>query len=194
MGELCKGRFGAAITDGDEETAAAWRESLRSKVAAETLDIGGNAFRLTASCVILPVAENKTSVKELQDRLLGALDTASHSGGDCLLPADELEKDARLWAEFAAPGKVFEHTVARNIMTPCTVVLREDDTLEKASDWFRRIRLPALPVVDAMGKLKGMIAASQLPESAPQGEPGIKLKKAMATDVPTFNGDRGWKS
>jgi PleD family two-component response regulator/CBS domain-containing protein len=189
LGELGRGRFGAVLADCDEQSAAAWRETLRTKSAAETLELGGHACRLTASCAILPIADNKTSAKELQDRLLGALDTAYHSGGDCLLLAGDLEKDARSWAEFAAPGKVFEHTVARNIMTPCTVVLREDDTLEKASDWLRRTHLPALPVVDAMGKLKGMISASQIAEPAANIEPGMKLKKAMCAEVPSFNSD-----
>ena len=138
---------------------------------------------------LLSLSENNTALKELQDRLLGALETACHSGGDCALLADDLDKDFRSWTELAAPGKLFEHTVARNIMTPCTVVLREDDTLEKASSWLHRTRLPSLPVIDSIGKLRGTITASQLSAAGLDKEAGVKVKKVMSAEVPTFNGD-----
>ncbi len=75
------------------------------------MEFGGRTWRLTASCVILFLPENGTSIQEFQQRLLGDIQTGINSGGDCVLLGDEIDKDFQSWTELAAPGKLFEPDV-----------------------------------------------------------------------------------
>jgi CBS-domain-containing membrane protein len=47
--------------------------------------------------------------------------------------------------------------MARDVMIPCTAVLRLDDPRDRAEILFQRTQLDALPVVDDKGKLLGAV-------------------------------------
>jgi predicted transcriptional regulator len=53
---------------------------------------------------------------------------------------------------------MFEHTAASDVMIPCTVLLRPDDCVELAAAVLRQTGLEAVPVVDACGRLVGIVA------------------------------------
>jgi DNA-binding response OmpR family regulator/predicted transcriptional regulator len=189
IGDLGEGRFGAVLPNSPEAAVTVWQETLRHKAAAEELNFGGHAWRMTASCAVVALPLDAAPLPELKERLITAVQTAVNSGGDCILMSEDLNKDIQSWTELAAPGKLFEHTTAANIMTPCTLVLREDDSVEKAASWLKRTHLPALPVIDILGKLRGMITAAQVSACGQEKGSDTAVKKVMCAEVPTFAGD-----
>jgi predicted transcriptional regulator len=86
-----------------------------------------------------------------------ALDLAKASGRDCVVRWGQYEDEAAAWAELATPGRLFEHTVARDVMTACTVSLRVDDSVDRAAALLDQTGLFAVPVVDGQGKLAGVV-------------------------------------
>ena len=67
----------------------------------------------------------------------------------CLTTDDE----SNAWTNLGAPGKLFDRTLARDVMAPCTVHLREDDTAQHAGSVFERTGQSAIPPVNREGKL-----------------------------------------
>jgi GGDEF domain-containing protein/predicted transcriptional regulator len=189
LGSLDGGRFGAVLPNSSETAATAWQETLRRKAAAEELNFGGRNWHPTVSCILRSLPDKGASHEQLREQLLEALQTASRSGGDCFLLSSDLQEDLHSWTDLAAPGKLFERTTARSIMSPCTVVLREEDPVEKAATWLQRTGLPALPVIDAAGKLRGIITASQVSAAASELEADAAVKQVMCTDAPAFADD-----
>lgn len=82
-------------------------------------------------------------------------DTASTVSG--------LKSKEDVWRFFDRGGMVLpEHVCAGDIMRPCTAVLGEDDTLEKAITLFVRHDLIDLPVTDKEGHFVGVVTAHEL--------------------------------
>ena len=92
---------------------------------------------------------------EVLRRSAEALDLAKASGGDCVLRYGQFDDQDEAWSTFAAPGRLFEGAVARDVMTPLPGVLRTEELASEAVLLLRRCRLAALPAVDEDGKLSG---------------------------------------
>ena len=105
-----------------------------------------------------PAADGTITADEVLRRSAEALDLAKASGGDCVMRYGEFDDQDEAWSSFAAPGRLFEGAVARDVMTPLPGVLRTEELASEAVDLLRRCQLAALPAVDEDGKLLGIVA------------------------------------
>lgn len=89
-----------------------------------------------------------------------ALRSARRSGGECTVQFGQFSDEEREWKEQAQAGRLFETTVARDVMTPCPIVLRTGGDLTEAYRIFEQTHLDFIPVVDDAGKLAGVVTES----------------------------------
>src|SRR5207237_1201364 len=72
------------------------------------------------------------ALEVVEARVQRALALAKSSGRNCVVTSGEVDRDADAWAAFAAEGKLFETTLARDVMHLCPLLLHLDETLDHA--------------------------------------------------------------
>lgn len=94
-------------------------------------------------------------------------------------------------AKAAAPVLVDPTKIlARDIMRPDVLVLRTDDTVRSAAEQLEEIRASGAPVVDAAGKLVGVLTLSDIARSEHVGDDGVRAQPARPLDdVPVTAAD-----
>ena len=208
LGSLCRredllcsfgaGRFCALLRETSEAATDGWVQRVREALAEIEVGLGDTAMHLTASFGITAVngnAETAETPQDVVDRASRALQTAKSSGRDCAARFGQLDDDAEAWADFAAPGKLFERTTARDVMMPCSLVLRGDETVAEAAELFRQTRLDAMPVVDAGGKLTGLVFQESVvggpvdTRCAPTQNGNLRVGNVLTTDMPVYDED-----
>ncbi len=182
------GRFGVLLNKTSDDEAITWTDHVREALAETEFSVGDTSERLTASFGIAALQGGLEDPKEVIDRAAGALKAAKHSGRDCAVRYGEFDGDAEAWVDFGAPGKLFNCTVARHIMTPCTTVLQGESTIAAATDLFRRTGAEALPAIDQGGKMAGLL----LKQSVLNGPTGVQLaslqvRDLLTSDVPVYD-------
>ena len=188
------GRFCAWLSMTSADEAAAWAESLRSGLAStEVALMRETTVRASASIGIAEVVPGLHTPEEIVDCATAAVRTAKTSGGDCVVRYSQFDGEAEAWTGFAAPGKLFERTVARDVMTPCTLTLQRDDTVARAAETFRRTDAGALPVVEPDGKFAGALFPGSI-LSGPRGADmeGMAIDGLLTTDIPTYDEQAGF--
>ena len=179
------------------ETAATWCEELLKAFAETTFTVAEQQHRLTASCGLSESVAGET-LEIVQSRVQRALQLAKASGRNCVVTSGEVDRDADAWAAFAADGKLFHNTLARDVMHPCPLLLHLDETLEHAHALLSQTGLIHAPVVDADNKLAGIVSIDQLSAAKlrnpkPRGHSGnssssVRLvRHVMTTDVTRFD-------
>ena len=187
LGSLGGGRFCVLLTGVAEVQAAAWAESARGLLAETEVVLGGQKARFTASLGIAAFLQGPRAPEEAVARASQAVQAAKHSGRNCVVRFDQLDADARDWADFAAPGRLLERTTARDVMTPCTLFLMPEDTVGRAAAMLEQSRLRAVPVVHHNGALAGLV----LDETVLSGRSGSqknprRVRDVMTADVPAY--------
>jgi len=184
------GRFCIWLPGLCDVEAAAWADRQRRALAEMTVMLGEKSLQLTASFGIAGQGDGLCTPEEIIDRAAEALQAAKRSGRNCVVRFGEFDDHAKAWADFAAPGKLFERTTARDVMTPCPLVLRPDHTVARAARLFRQTGVSALPVVDSEGKLAGL-AFDQSVLCGPSGNglASLRICDVMTTDVPSYDDD-----
>ncbi len=184
------GRFALWLPDLSEEAALEWAERARGELAETELTAAESALRVTASFGVAGCKGNAPTPDELVRRATSALKSAKSSGRNCVVRFGQFDAEAKTWEELAAPGKLFERTLARDVMSPCTLIVKSDQTVAEAAALFRRTRLQALPVVDERGKLAGLIAAEKIPASpSAGGSPSALVCDVMTYEVTSYEED-----
>jgi diguanylate cyclase (GGDEF)-like protein len=150
-------RFGVFLAGVTENEAAEWAESLRRELAEAEFTWEDAVLRITASFGVSAAKGRSLRAEDYVETAAEALRHAKASGRDCVVRYREFDDESRAWTDLAAPGRLFERTVARNVMLPCPVTLSAKDPLLTAVAIFRRTQLAALPVVDSTGKLTGLL-------------------------------------
>ncbi|MFO0899425.1 MAG: diguanylate cyclase [Pirellulales bacterium] len=180
-GRLDYDQFVVLLTNTSQAEAAAWAERLRAVVAEAEFEGG---VRATISCGVAGRSDARESAEDLLAHAEQALQLAKLSGRDCVVRHREFQPEEARWAELAAPGKLFERTVARDVMTPCTVILRQTDPLGLAAAWLRQTSLRAAPVVDDEGKLSGLVTTRSVLSAAERLDRAADpVADLMSTDV-----------
>jgi len=167
---LGKDRFAIALPDRTGEEAAGWCESLRTQLAERPFEIQGTPCQLTASFGVANGQSAQETAHEVIEAACRAVESAKQSGRNCVVREGQFEAEQMAWAELATPGKIFEGTVARDVMTPLACLLRHDDTLEDCRLLLRQTRLPLIPVVDSQGKFAGLIRAGDVEAQGEKAE------------------------
>ncbi len=188
-------KFCIWLPEMSQADALAWAHRVRGNLAGMDLGPGESALRVTASLGVSVYPRHAQTVEEVVDRASSALQMAKTSGRDCVMCYGECDGDAEAWTGFAAPGKLFERTVARDVMTPCLQALRDEDTVDQAAELFHRDQTSAVPVVDADGRLAGVL----LRESILSVPPGVELgafpvRDLLTADVPVCDEETSFAS
>jgi predicted transcriptional regulator len=126
-----------------------------------------------------------TSADELIKRAEDAIRMAKSSGRNCVARCGQFDGETREWEDLARQGRLFENTVARDVMVPCPVFVLGDQDAEEAAELLEQSRLSELPVVDRQGRLLGLFNADQLPDNFTRSDKKTKVCDFMVQEVAT---------
>jgi diguanylate cyclase (GGDEF)-like protein len=179
------GRFAVWLWDYTEGEAVEWAERTRIALAEMEISAGETPLGVTVSIGVASRSQSAQTPDELVQRALTAVAAAKNSGRNCVARFGQYDDESKAWEELASPGKLFERTLARDVMAPCAALLRSDQPMARAESLLRRTRLNALPVVDRSGKLVGLLREEEIPVKTAGGRSSEKVSDRMTTDVAT---------
>lgn len=205
-GRLTSGFFAASVGDdhigillppSGSETAATWCDEHLKALAENAFVVQELTQRLTASCGLTQIEADET-LDTLLARADKALQLAKASGRNCAVTSSEVDREDEAWTELASEGKLFETTLARDVMHPWPLVLHSDETIDQGHALLSQTGLANAPVVDSEGKLMGLVTLDQLaaarlrtgsrPKSGSTSSSSVKLvRHVMSTDVSKFD-------
>jgi two-component system, cell cycle response regulator len=154
--------FCILLPETDERNAVIWAERARQSFSQATVTLGGKPINLTASFGVSQCYEDTQTPEALIDLADQALLCAKRSGRDEVVSVESLNGDGNLSLEHSVQDGLFRNIVARHVMTPLAFCLREDETIGQAAEFFLRSRNNSTPVVDASGKLAGILSEKDL--------------------------------
>lgn len=154
--------FAVLLLDQGEKAAVAWAENLCRELTNNDYAVGEAAAAVAVSVGVAEFQIGADTPDEAAARANDALQSAKRSGRGCVAAYASLGEEAEAWAELAAPGRLFERTLARDVMTPCAVFLRPDDSTRHAAEMLAQTQLKQIPVVDVGGKLFGLASHESL--------------------------------
>jgi diguanylate cyclase (GGDEF)-like protein len=191
VASLGDGRFAILPNDTTDEEATAWAESFRRHWNETEIVVGEHTLQFTASFGVAGLADNGSiTAEEVIRQSRQALDLAKCSGGDCVLRYGEIDVEDEACSTFAGPGRLFEGAAARDVMTPLPGVLRTEEPAGDAILLLRRGRLAALPVVDADGKLVGIVTEDCITaDRSPRGVAFLTVGQVMNPEVVSIDED-----
>jgi two-component system cell cycle response regulator len=180
-------RFWILLDDRSETDAGQWAEQLRASLAETQIPLGAVSETVTASFGVAACVPETCSADELLARADEALQAAKRSGRNCVVLRTTLDDESNAWTNLGAPGKLFDRTLARDVMAPVTVVLRVDDPVAHAVALLARTGQPAIPVVDSNGKLAGLVASEDIVARAGQSPHPERVADVMTADPVRFD-------
>ncbi|MBI3464359.1 MAG: diguanylate cyclase [Planctomycetes bacterium] len=155
--------FCILLTQMDEDRAWEWAERLRAELAELPIVIQGRPLRITASLGVAQRRDDTCTPEQLVDLADQALLVAKRSGRNRVTRFSSLDENGILpLTESWQARDPFKGLLARHAMAPAVICLRETDTLEQAAEYFLNSRVNSVPVVDADGKLAGMVSERDL--------------------------------
>jgi diguanylate cyclase (GGDEF)-like protein len=185
VASLGNGRFGVILPGISEAEAQAWSERIRYILNDIEFDFGDEKRRVTASSGIVAFpTEDRADADKILENASNALRVAQWSGYNYVADSRECEAEAKAWSDLAAPGVIFAHTTARDVMTPCTLTLRPEDSIDRADRTFRRHQTALLPVVNAKGLLQGVLTAESVTNH--DSTESYRVRDLMTHDVKRF--------
>ncbi len=183
QGQFCVLLPGTSIAE-----ATCWGEQVRSETARKEFLVGDTSVSLTASIGVSGAEPLTISSETILEKSKQALRMAKASGHDCVVQVNQFVEEEMAWKELAAPGRLFERTVARDVMLPCTVTLLATDSIGSAESLFQQTRLSSVVVVDRHEKLMGMLFAEDVAEyMQASGAPDQHVSTVMSQQVETFD-------
>ena len=155
--------FCVMLPETAEDEAAVWAERARARLAALCIPAGLRDLRITGSFGVAQCRDDTRSCEELVDLADQALLCAKRMGRDRVVRYASL-------ADAAEPNltagdqhdEVFEDVLARDVMSPLAVCLRETDTIDEAARFFLQSGISSTPVLDADGALAGFLSEKDL--------------------------------
>ena len=183
-------RLALLAKTGPAEAAVGWADQTLATLAGHEFTVAGQTLKVTASCGLTSLHAGDTTETVLA-RAERATQLAKGSGRGCVATSQEVDRETDQWAALAANGELFATTLARDVMTPCALLVQIDETIEQVHALLELTRLSAIPVVDNEGKLAGVVTAQQI--EAARGKPrprggSVKLlRHILTTDVAKFD-------
>lgn len=185
---LSEDRFGVVLSGQSEANAVLWAEKTREALAGTAFRVAETPVEFTATFGVYACQLGSRTPDEILDHVSQALASAKRSGRNCVARANEFAGEQRAWDDLAAPGKLFESTTARDVMTPCTATVTPDDTVATAAQLRRRSAADVVPVVDERHKLVGaLVFDGEWPDvrySTPTAHVGDVMCKSVSRFAP----------
>jgi len=155
--------FCVMLPETTEVDAAVWADRARERLASLVFPAGGKEVRITGSFGVAQRHDDLRTAEELVDQADQALLCAKQSGRDRVISYQSLNKRTDLDLDNCEKyGGLFRGIATRHVMSPMVACLREDETLGQAAEFFLRSRINSTPVVDAEGKLAGILSEKDL--------------------------------
>jgi diguanylate cyclase (GGDEF)-like protein len=155
--------FCALLPETRDEEAAAWSERLRQRLKATGFAAGNGSLPVACSFGVAQSHDDTATWEDLIDQADQALLCAKRSGRDRVVRFDWLGESGELEIESGEiQDRLFQGVVARDIMTPVVVCLRDDETAGQAAEFFLLSRINSAPVVNAQGQLAGILSDKDL--------------------------------
>ncbi|NLS98073.1 MAG: diguanylate cyclase [Planctomycetaceae bacterium] len=181
------GLFCVLLPETSLTEAVQWGEQVCSEIAGRQFLAGEAGIPITASIGVADVEPLSLAPEAMLEKSKQALKTAKASGRNCVVCSNQFADEETAWKNLAAPGRLFERTVARDVMLPCTVILRTADTVGSADLLFQQTRLSSLVVVDRDEKLVGLVFAEDVADFLQaSGNPDQVVSKVMTHQVEMF--------
>lgn len=185
--------FAVVLPHTSDVRAAAWAERARRALNHIEFETGdAQSLRVTASFGVAGSSHGALNAEELLAQARQALDSAKRSGRNCVVRQGEFTGEDDRWQELAAPGRLFEGTVARDVMAPCALVAQHDDNAQEVADRMRRGGLDVVAVVDADGKLAGLVHEQDLGSRPPRAT--ARIADYLRTEPPVFTENEPFKT
>ena len=155
--------FCIMLPETGEGDAAVWAERARSRLAALRVPGGLREVRITGSFGVAQCRGDTQTSEELVDLADQALLCAKRMGRDRVVCYASLvgSAESTLHSLNQQDG-VFQNILARDVMSPLAVCLREDQTIDEAAQFFLHSGIPSTPVLDANGTLAGFLSEKDL--------------------------------
>jgi two-component system chemotaxis response regulator CheY len=180
---LGQDRFAVLLADTSTDKAMKWAEKARVTLSELEIPHHDATLRLTVSVGVAGFQASKDDPEALLEHARESLEAAKQSGRNCVARFGEYVEEIASWAELAAPGKLFERTTVRDVMTPCTVSLRPDETVGQAVTLFRQTQMEAIPVVDDKDALVGLVTNESVRK---RSTPGQSISQIMSKEISRF--------
>jgi two-component system cell cycle response regulator len=156
------GRYGgeefcALLPDCGEFGAAQWAERMRNLIKGIRIPLPcGRQLGVSASFGAAERKDDTHTVEQLVDMAEQAMLISKRSGRDRVAVFGSLSSH-RPKADRQTPAELLQNVAARTVMS-LVDPLAGEDTLGSASQYFLRFRIGSAPVVDAAGKLIGILS------------------------------------
>jgi len=150
--------FCVLLPETSEAEALQWAERVRARIAASTNLIKGTDLCVTASFGVARRMADTGSPEQFVDLADQALLVAKRSGRDRVVGFQALTAAASVPLQGDGPAAAFQGLTAKQVMTTIVAPLSQEATVGRAARYFLRFRFHSAPVVDANGKLVGMLS------------------------------------
>lgn len=150
-------RFTAVLAVESDAGLESSVQRIRTALAGVQLEARSEVGSLTVSAGYGRVSPPDLSPTDVIAASEEALSSAKQSGRDCSVAAGAYDEETQQWRELAVRGNLFKRTVARDVMTPCALILSSDTNVHDAHQQLSRVGLPMAPVVDDACRLVGIL-------------------------------------
>ncbi len=187
------GRFAAVLPNTSDAQALAWSETVRQAISDLEIPLAHETISVTACLGVSSTTQHVSSAGELIERAKEAVRMAKSSGRNCVARCGQFDGETREWEDLARQGRLFENTLARDVMVPCPVFAGENQDLRQAAELLKNSRFGEIPVVDRQGKVLGLLNSADLPETAADNDvEGLTVSSVMNPDVVTVPEDHSF--
>jgi diguanylate cyclase (GGDEF)-like protein len=181
--------FCVLLPETDEKEAAAWAERALQKLSTTVITVDGEDIRVTASFGVSQEDDDIQTPEMLLDRADQALLCAKHSGRDRVVRFGSMISRGGQHPQVCAElSDIFESAAARHVMSPLVACIREDELVGQAAEFFLRSRISSSPIVNADGKLVGVLSEKDLMAAMVSLDCWqIPVRDVMHSNVITYN-------
>ena len=183
-------QFFVAMGNLDENEGVDWAQHYVEHLRAASIFVNKVPLQMTASFgVAASGSQGMVDSEELVRRAVEAQQAAKRSGRNAVATYSDVLDETMDWRDLAAPSTLLKDTTARDIMAPCTVLIRDDEPLERARCLLHKSQLPILPVIDRQGRLVGYIRDAELQSAEPNA---AIIRDVMRDEIATFEDHAGF--
>jgi len=154
--------FCILLPETNEASAAAWAERMRKRLVEAVVSTGEKELQVTASFGVAERRADTHRAEMLVDQADQALLYAKQSGRNRVVRFESLSASGVADEELAGMHALFAGVVAHQVMSPLAGLLREDETVGAAAEFFVRSRVNSACVLDAEGNLAGIVSEKDL--------------------------------
>lgn len=155
--------FCIMLPETNENDAVLWADRVRKRLDSLRIPVGHRHLRVSGSFGVAECRDEVRHSEELVDLADQALLCAKRMGRDCVVRYASL-------VDAAEPGihslnqadAIFQGIVARDVMSPLVVCLRDDETIDEAAQFFLQSGIPSTPVLNVHGTLVGFLSEKDL--------------------------------